>query len=168
MTAGTAPTAPVPPPAKERSPFRVFALGLLAILLADLLSFGLLFFVINSQQHEQSRKTTQQTTDQFYLLCLGSTNSRAGLRVMVHLAYDTQGRSLDLTHIPGFDALDPATKAWVENVAKATAGSGTNTSQRDQILALFPDPNCEHAYPTHTPGLHLADSPVPVTTTTVP
>lgn len=73
--------------------------------------------------------------------CLNQQDGRTVLRAVITRAYS--GQSLDLTNVPGFADLDPATQAFFSNIAvlsRASAESGT--SDKDELLALVPVPTC--------------------------
>lgn len=78
--------------------------------------------------------------------CLKARDGRAVLRQVVVEA-TKPGRAIDLTHVPGFDDLDPAMQAYLSNLSAGLNGPTDQTATtvvplRDRLLALVPPIEC--------------------------
>lgn len=75
--------------------------------------------------------------------CLNQQAGRKVLREVVIEATATS-RPIDLTLVPGFADLDPATQTYLQNLSKALS-AGTPSDQqtlRERLLVLVPEIRC--------------------------
>lgn len=76
--------------------------------------------------------------------CLKARDGRTVLRQVVVEA-TKPGRAIDLTHVPGFDNLDPAMQTYLTNLSAGLNGpseTATTVPLRDRLLDLIPPINC--------------------------
>lgn len=77
--------------------------------------------------------------------CLKARDGRTVLRQLVVEA-TTPGRAIDLTHVPGFDELDPAMQTYLTNLSAGLNAtnqpSTTAVPLRDRLLVLIPPLEC--------------------------
>lgn len=116
------------------------------------LAFGQWRFV--SYVDDQRAQDRQQAVDADYRSCLFGNSVRGTLRALVNLTGST---GIDLTQVPGFADLDPATQRFFRTLRDRTANDPQ--SFRTQALATLQDRDCDTEFPTHSPGIPAAVTP---------
>ncbi len=132
------------------------AIGVVVVLVLMVVALG---WHQRSSDQARRRHDAQGEIDQQYVSCLRGNELRDLMKTQTIVAFGSGG-SLDLTGIPSFQNLDPATQAFFRDIAKATAQPAGSQSTRDAILADIQAQirDCETEWHGHTPGLHLDHS----------
>lgn len=135
-----------------------------------ILAFALVAALIVTSFDGQRRHDRQSDTDKGYVACLQSNDRSAGLRTMVHIAFEGNSQTPDLTGVPGFADLPPSVQQFfrtlaAESTARPNPADDPNSAE-SKILALFPPKDCESLFPDHTRGLTATSGQAPTTTST--
>ena len=92
---------------------------------------------------EQSRRDAHQQ-------CVQTNFTRQAVRDLVVFSYTQTGTALDLTAIPSFHALDPATQLYLTDLSHALASSASPEERQRRIaaaLATVPLRECDKEFP---------------------
>ena len=110
---------------------RPWAVAFLVLALANIVAFGLL--------HEQNRKVEAVAQSG----CTDRQSARAAVRQVTETVQSIiAGSSPDYSAAPGFDALDPATKAFLSSTAADPSFRDAALAELDRALADLPPIVC--------------------------